>query len=69
MLKLLAILENYRQKLEAGIYTPGGVGHSVRICQAHVAEHAGYKSRVDWIDDLKKAGHLDQNGKIKEVKP
>ena len=67
MIELLARLEGYRQKLKVGIYQPGTNNHSIRMCQAHVAEAAGYTNRVAWIDDLKCKGLLNERGQHREA--
>ena len=47
-LELLALLENLRLR------SPND-DEPIRICSAIVAMACGYKSRADWIDELKKA--------------
>lgn len=52
ILDILEDLERYRIDLEEGKYTEGCTGHTVRICEATVAEHGGFFSRADWVAKL-----------------
>lgn len=53
ILSILKDLEAYRQKLESGELTPGNNDHTLRMCQAIVAEYGPFESRAAWKEALK----------------
>lgn len=53
VLKILKDMEDYRRLVSTGNMTAGTPDHTIRFCQAIVAEQGGYKDRVSWINDLR----------------
>lgn len=67
ILELLARLENYRQKMESGELTPGTHDHTIRMCQAHVAELSDFRDRADWVESLRSRKYLNEKGEVNRV--
>lgn len=51
-LAILKKLEEYRCKIESGERTGGTNDHSIRMCQAIVAEYTQFKTRAEWVKEL-----------------
>ena len=56
MNKVLDILDNMEETRQKAAERPEHypVDYTIRLLSAIVAEYAGYKSRTDWTDELKK---------------
>ncbi len=67
ILELLAKLENYRQKIDSGELEPGTTDHTIRMCQAQVAELSDFRNRVSWVGALRSRAYLTKNGEINRI--
>jgi hypothetical protein len=47
LIDILREMENYRLGIENGRFSAGHPGHTIRVCQAYVAERAGFTCRAD----------------------
>lgn len=52
-LAILKKLEDFRVKLETGEIQTGCADWVVRMCEACVADYTQFKTRADWIEELK----------------
>lgn len=52
-LAILQKLEDFRKRIESGETQAGCPDWIIRVCEANVAELTQFKSRADWVKELK----------------
>ena len=55
-LAILEKLEVFRNKLSNGEMQPGCPDWIVRMCEATVADYSQFRTRADWIKQIKEEG-------------